>query len=39
VKILDNLRDMALFQPLLREHLLVMENGKDLLQIRRLAHF
>jgi hypothetical protein len=29
---------MAQYLPLLREHLQVMENGKDLLQIRRLVH-
>jgi hypothetical protein len=39
VKILVNLPDMAQYLPLLREHLQVMENGKDSLQIRRLAHF
>jgi hypothetical protein len=39
VKILVNLLDMAQYLPLLREHLQVMENGKDSLQIHRLVHF
>jgi hypothetical protein len=30
---------MAQYLPLLREHLQVMENGKDLLQIHKRAHF
>jgi hypothetical protein len=39
VKILDNLPDMAQYLPPLPEHLQVMENGKDLLQIHKRAHF
>jgi hypothetical protein len=39
VKIPDNLPDMEQYLPLLPEHLRVMENGKDLLQIHKRVHF